>query len=81
MVVNYNYPKLKIDTDTSLERQGVKFNSRYTGRRFSGRELHIADDNLNVLEVLATSLAPECFATELSGTHVLVRSDNTSAQL
>ena len=63
-------------SDASLAEWGAVINDISTGRRWSVTE---ANSHINCLELLTVLFALRCFHTSLSGKHVQLMTDNTTA--
>ena len=70
-------PSLTIETDASLFGWGacVKNEDKSTGGNWAKNE---AKEHINYLELLATWLGIQCFASKLRNTHIKILSDNTT---
>ena len=72
------YPQVDVSLycDSSLAKWGAVMNDISTGRRWSVTD---ANSHINCLELLAVLFALRCFRASLSGKHVQLMIDNTTA--
>ena len=79
MMIDDPVPTHTIFTDASLSMWGVCFGDIRIGENWTNDELHIADSNINILELLAIKHALIKCLSSISSSTVLFRSDNTTA--
>ena len=77
--IRYDDYQFEIFTDASLQGYGVHWNGVSIGQQWSSDDMLSYGDNINCLELKAAEYALRSYKKELSGKHVLLRIDNTTA--
>ena len=72
-------PDIVIDTDASLIGWGAVCNAVTAQGSFTPSDVHSAEGNINVLELLAVKYGLQSFASIIKNRHILVRCDNSTA--
>ena len=78
--ISRDRPALELRTDASGQGWGATDLSSETGGRWDDQEIvHAQNNEINYLEILAAGLGLKSFCGHLHDTHVLIRTDNTTA--